>query len=312
MEEVYQEFKKIRFNGGYTLGLMNPRHVLIRFDQEDDYQRCWIRTLWNIGGFSMRILKWKLGFCFEEDPPVVPIWVSLSDFPIEYMHPEVIFSMATTLGKPLKVDTPTLNMTRPSVAQFCVKVDLTKELPKSVKIGKKGQEKHPPRKKDDGKKHEEKHDDPVHKKKGLKIAQTKPKWLFKGSEGKSKSPNLQVEIVKDYPLIVKATEKQPSKQQSLPEAETLALPSVEPHPAEETLAAWNFESQPHTIELQPPVIEPWLLESSSGLSIKEKASIPVDIPDSSDSRTEQLEVEHPVCVEVVKMDKVAVTEIVSN
>ncbi|CAI9102756.1 OLC1v1001076C1 [Oldenlandia corymbosa var. corymbosa] len=138
MDEIHKEFKKIGFNGAYTLGLMNPRHVLIRFEQEDDYQRCWIRTFWNIGGFSMRILKWTPGFRFEEDPQVVPIWVSFFDLPIEYMHPEVIYSMATALGQPLKVDTPTLNMTRPSVARFCVEVDLTKELVKSVKIGKKG------------------------------------------------------------------------------------------------------------------------------------------------------------------------------
>ncbi|CAI9109032.1 OLC1v1008764C1 [Oldenlandia corymbosa var. corymbosa] len=40
--------------------------------------------------------------------------------------------MATAIRKPLKVDAPTLNMTRPSVARFCVEVYLTKELPKLV------------------------------------------------------------------------------------------------------------------------------------------------------------------------------------
>ncbi|CAI9099800.1 OLC1v1036676C1 [Oldenlandia corymbosa var. corymbosa] len=89
-------------------------------------------------GYTMPILKWKPRFRFEEDPPVVPIWVSLYNLPVEYMHPEVIFSMATAIGQPLKVDTPILNMTRPSVARFCVEVDLLKELPKSLKIGKRG------------------------------------------------------------------------------------------------------------------------------------------------------------------------------
>ncbi|CAI9115447.1 OLC1v1016349C1 [Oldenlandia corymbosa var. corymbosa] len=46
--------------------------------------------------------------------------------------------MATTIGQPLKVDTPTLNMKRPSVARFYVEVDLMKVLPKSVKIGNRG------------------------------------------------------------------------------------------------------------------------------------------------------------------------------
>ncbi|CAI9108595.1 OLC1v1008239C1 [Oldenlandia corymbosa var. corymbosa] len=137
MEEIHTEFKKIGFNGGYTLGLMNPRHILIRFEEEDDYQRCWIRTFWNIASFSMCILNWTLGFRFEEDPLVVSIWLSLYDLPVEFMHPEVIFSMASAIGQPLKVDTPTVNITRPSVARFCVEVDLMKDLPKSLTIGKK-------------------------------------------------------------------------------------------------------------------------------------------------------------------------------
>ncbi|CAI9099120.1 OLC1v1035891C1 [Oldenlandia corymbosa var. corymbosa] len=46
--------------------------------------------------------------------------------------------MAIAIGKPLKVDAPKMNMTRPSVAMFCVEADLTKEFPKFVQIGKKG------------------------------------------------------------------------------------------------------------------------------------------------------------------------------
>ncbi|CAI9112481.1 OLC1v1012937C1 [Oldenlandia corymbosa var. corymbosa] len=86
----------------------------------------------------MRSLKWTPGFKYEEDPPILPIWVSLYDLPVEYLNPEVIFSMATAIGKLLKVDAPTLNITRPSVARFCVETDLTKEFPKLFRIGKKG------------------------------------------------------------------------------------------------------------------------------------------------------------------------------
>ncbi|CAI9112842.1 OLC1v1013336C1 [Oldenlandia corymbosa var. corymbosa] len=117
---------------------MNPRHVLIRFELEEDYQRCWITSLWHIGIFQMRILKWQPRFKFEEDPPIVPIWVSLHELPLEWTHPSVLYSIASAVGKPLQVDALTLNLTRPSVARFCVEVDLLKELPKSIRIGKKG------------------------------------------------------------------------------------------------------------------------------------------------------------------------------
>ncbi|CAI9102884.1 OLC1v1001250C1 [Oldenlandia corymbosa var. corymbosa] len=255
MEEVHNEFKKIGFNDGYNLGLMNSRHVLIRFEEEEDYQRCWIRTFWNIAGYSMRILKWTPGFHFEEDPPVVPIWVSLCDLPIEYMHPEVIFSMATTIGQPLKVDTPTLNMTRPSVARFCVEVDLMKELPKLVKIGKGGRKheqiftyEHVPaycpkcskigRKERDcriGKPTPQKIvvdkvTAPNEKKNGIKMAKQKVKL---GSKKPHEKSEVEVEIINANPLIIKAVE-------------AVSIPG----------------------------------ESTSGLSAKEKTVIPMDIPDS--------------------------------
>ncbi|CAI9112467.1 OLC1v1012921C1 [Oldenlandia corymbosa var. corymbosa] len=59
---------------------------------------------------------------------------------------------------------------------------------------------------------------------------------------------------------------------------------------------------------KPPAIDLRLLESSSGLIIKEKASILVDIPDGSDSRTEQLELGKLAGLKVVSTDKVVVTE----
>ncbi|CAI9099671.1 OLC1v1036527C1 [Oldenlandia corymbosa var. corymbosa] len=250
MKEMHDEFKKIGFNGGYTLGLMKPWYVLVRFEQEDDYQCCWIRMFWNIGGFSMRILKWTPSFHFKEDPPVVPVWVSLYDLPIEYMHLEVIYSMATALGQPLKVDTLTLNMTRPFVARFCIEINLTKDLPKSVRVGKKGC------------KHEQLltfvhipsycvkcskigHKDPecrigkplqrrkdvepiVVKKKGIKLAPSKPKWSFQGGSGKL---GLDVEILNLNLLICKGIE---------PEVMESSVPSSRPA---ETLDACALEAK---------------------------------------------------------------------
>ncbi|CAI9108928.1 OLC1v1008636C1 [Oldenlandia corymbosa var. corymbosa] len=251
IEKIHKVFKKIGFNGGYTLGLMNPRHVLIRFEQEDDYQRCWIRTFWNIAGFSMRILKWKLGFRFEEDPLVVPIWVSLFDLPVEYMYPEVIYSMATAIGKPLKIDKPTLNMTRPFGARFFVEVDLTKEFPKSVKIGKKGRKhehvftyehvpfycskcckighkeincrvgKPLPLKSDSGKEK-----NPAVVKKGVKLHGPKVILGSKRSQGQG---DPKVDIINMNPLIVRGVESKKSQLVSTP-AETLIAPSPPPAP----------------------------------------------------------------------------------
>ncbi|CAI9105921.1 OLC1v1004954C1 [Oldenlandia corymbosa var. corymbosa] len=234
----------------------------------------------------MRILKWTPGFRFEEDPPVVPIWVSLYDLPIEFMHSEVIYSMATALGQPLKVDTPTLNMTCPSVARFCVEVDLTRDLLKSARIGKKGH------------KHEQiftfehvpsycvkcskighkdfdcrmgkplpqnnKVEPSVAKKKGIILAQLKPKVTFKEQ---NKKPGLEVEILQLDPLIAKGIETEGDKSLVHLSWSAKTLETLEAHtmvtPAVETL-------------------EQRRVESTSGLSMKEKELILVDLQPSPD------------------------------
>ncbi|CAI9094820.1 OLC1v1030620C1 [Oldenlandia corymbosa var. corymbosa] len=249
MEEVYNEFKKIGFNGGYNLGLMNSRHVLICFEEEQDYKRCWIRTFWNIAGYSMRILKWTPGFRFEEDPPVAPIWVSLCDLLIEYMHPEVIFSMATAIGQPLKVDTPTLNMTRPSVARFCVEVDLMKELPKSVKIGKRGR------------KHEQ-----------IFTYEHVPAYCSKCSIIGHKERDCRIGKPAPQKIVVDKITAPNEKKNGIKMAkQKVKLGSKKPHE--------KSEVEVEIINANPPVLIPG--ESTSGLSASEKTVIPMDILDST-------------------------------
>ncbi|CAI9089806.1 OLC1v1024446C1 [Oldenlandia corymbosa var. corymbosa] len=65
-------------------------------------------------------------------------FASLFHKPLESKFVETLFYIATVTRKPFQVDTPTLNLTRLSVARFCVEANLTKELPKSIKIGKRG------------------------------------------------------------------------------------------------------------------------------------------------------------------------------
>ncbi|CAI9112272.1 OLC1v1012692C1 [Oldenlandia corymbosa var. corymbosa] len=50
----------------------------------------------------------------------------------------LVGKLAGIIGKPLKIDVPTLNMSRPSVARVCVEVDLLKDLPKQIRLGVEG------------------------------------------------------------------------------------------------------------------------------------------------------------------------------
>ncbi|CAI9115322.1 OLC1v1016196C1 [Oldenlandia corymbosa var. corymbosa] len=213
-----------------------------------------------------------------------PIWVSLCDLPVEYMHPEGLYSIARAIGKSLKVDTLTLNMLRPSVARLCVEVDLTKDFPRSVKIVKKGKKheqqftyEHIPsycskcckigHKEEDcriGKPHLQKESSrkdaiPVIKSKGVKQA-------LKMREDVDKS-GFDVQILQSNPL--KGVESQYLRMQKSESVPSQAAKTLVPHHPAKTLAAGAHA--------ETPVVR--LGESTSGLSAMEKLVIPVDFPD---------------------------------
>lgn len=64
-------------------------------------------------------------------------WLSLEGLPIHFFNKAALFSIATAIGSPLKIDEATANLTRPSIARICIciKVDLLKHLPQQIWIG---------------------------------------------------------------------------------------------------------------------------------------------------------------------------------
>ncbi|CAI9115308.1 OLC1v1016174C1 [Oldenlandia corymbosa var. corymbosa] len=222
----------------------------------------------------MRILKWRPGFKYEEDPPIVPIWVSLFGLPIEILNLEVIFSMATAIRKPLKVDAPMVNMMKPSVACFCVEVDITKDFPKSVKVGKKG------------KKHDQIFTDEHipdycskcckigHKKEDCRIGKPNP-LVKKGQDhdgvdvSKKKGGAKSVHVKATNPRSQGDVTKQSSKgSPKLLQGGTPANPNLSQEGA--TTSLLLPKSQGAAIKISEA--------SSLGLTAVEKESIPMDIP----------------------------------
>ncbi|CAI9094461.1 OLC1v1030206C1 [Oldenlandia corymbosa var. corymbosa] len=149
--------------------------------------------------------------------------------------------MATAIGKPLKVDAPTLNMTWPSVARFCVEVDLTKEFPKSVKVGKKG------------KKHDQ-----------IFTYEPIPAYCTKcnkiGHKKEDCWAGLQKVVDKKKKAPVKIVDRE--KAATNPSAQDATNPSAQGVAASASVAATDRPS-------------------SSGLSAKEKKKISVDVHDTA-------------------------------
>ena len=140
LELVRKFFVTLDLKQPVSVGLLDPRHILIRVADERDYHRLWLRAVWYVQGRPMKLFKWTPSFHVDREPSVVPVWVSLPKLPIHLFNRECLFQIVATLGVPLYVDAATAALSRPSVARVCVEVDLLKPLVSRVWIGNGGQE----------------------------------------------------------------------------------------------------------------------------------------------------------------------------
>ncbi|KAL0324720.1 UNVERIFIED_CONTAM: hypothetical protein Scaly_2439100 [Sesamum calycinum] len=116
------------FRGDFSVGAINARHVFIKFALEEDYTKLWIKSIWFVDGFPMRVFKWTPTFNPREESPIVPIWVRLPELPIQFFDREALFSIARLLGTPLRTDVSTATLVHPSVARVCIEINLLEPL----------------------------------------------------------------------------------------------------------------------------------------------------------------------------------------
>lgn len=110
-------FETIGLRAAYSIGLLDSRNVLIRFNHEEDYHWVWIREVWYLKKFPMRLFKWSPNFCADAESSVAPVWVNFL----------AIIFRARTVGSSLYAATEVL--TRPSVARVFVEMDLLQKIP---------------------------------------------------------------------------------------------------------------------------------------------------------------------------------------
>lgn len=121
------------FKGAVFVGFINFKHVMIKLTNEED--RLWTRQFVHIDGYPMRIFKWTPEFDPKAESSLMPIWVSFPELPLHLFDKRALFSIAALLGKPLRIDEPTADRTRPSVARVCIEIDLLQPLHDVVCIG---------------------------------------------------------------------------------------------------------------------------------------------------------------------------------
>ncbi|KAK4394247.1 hypothetical protein Sango_1895500 [Sesamum angolense] len=96
--------------------------------QGTDFTRLWLRRIWTIQGFPMRIFKWDPTFNPSQESSVVPLWVEFPELPAHLFQKDALFAVANMVGTPLQLDDFAVNQATLTCAKVCIEVDLNRPL----------------------------------------------------------------------------------------------------------------------------------------------------------------------------------------
>ncbi|KAL0370699.1 UNVERIFIED_CONTAM: hypothetical protein Sangu_0388000 [Sesamum angustifolium] len=118
---------KMGLKCSYSIGVINYKHIWFWFILEEDFTCIWLRGDWNFGWFPMRDFKWTPNFDARVESLLFAlVWIRLPELSVHLFRKNPLFAIASMVKKPLRVDEPTEDVYRPSLARFCIELDLLK------------------------------------------------------------------------------------------------------------------------------------------------------------------------------------------
>ncbi|KAG2246428.1 hypothetical protein Bca52824_086056 [Brassica carinata] len=123
--------------GGYVCYVMDlPRQFfMVIFEKEEEYLAALTGGPWRAFGSYLMVRAWSPDFDpLRDDIVTTPVWIRLTNIPVNFYHRSILMGIAKGLGKPIRVDSTTLNFERARFARVCVEVNLTKPLKETVLI----------------------------------------------------------------------------------------------------------------------------------------------------------------------------------
>ncbi|KAL0436068.1 UNVERIFIED_CONTAM: hypothetical protein Sradi_0314700 [Sesamum radiatum] len=132
--QLHRLLAKSGIKGAFTVSMINNKHALISLYDESDYNRLWLRRIWYLNGFPMRVFKWTPTFTPEHESSIAPVWVSFPGLPTHLFRKDALFALANNIGTPLQIADSTHNKSNFSKARVCVEVDLLKPLLEEIDL----------------------------------------------------------------------------------------------------------------------------------------------------------------------------------
>ncbi|KAL7173639.1 hypothetical protein ACSBR2_032988 [Camellia fascicularis] len=118
--DLQGDFEAIDLDAGF---------FLLKFQLKEDYTYVYTGGPWIVLDHYLTVRKWQPDFKPAATEEIqTALWVRFPQLLIEYYNENVLFHIAKTMGKPLKIDLNTVTTTRGKYARVCIKMDLKKPL----------------------------------------------------------------------------------------------------------------------------------------------------------------------------------------
>ncbi|CAN1201042.1 hypothetical protein LINPERHAP2_LOCUS45359 [Linum perenne] len=101
---------------------------LVRFSDQDDYQRAAFRGPWKIYDYYISVARWTPQFNEEEPLEKILTWVRLPRLPIHYFNQLAVTRIGNHIGRTVRLDLATTEGARGRFARVCVEIDISKPL----------------------------------------------------------------------------------------------------------------------------------------------------------------------------------------
>ncbi|WOL16675.1 hypothetical protein Cni_G25463 [Canna indica] len=110
-------------------------YFCFKFANKDDMNRVLSGGQWFLKDQVLLLSPWKNNFqSMAEQISSIPVWIQLPGLSLEYIQRDILISIASSIGKPIKIDDITLKGQRARFARICILWDLNKSVPQGVWI----------------------------------------------------------------------------------------------------------------------------------------------------------------------------------
>ncbi|XP_057426286.1 uncharacterized protein LOC130719691 [Lotus japonicus] len=124
-----------RPTGGMEVTDVHHGYFMVRFDSEMDREKAMTGAPWLIYDHYLSVKPWTKDFvAADEKINTTMVWIRIPGLGMQFYDEDILLTLATGVGTPIKVDMNTADMRLGKFARICVEIDLDKPVVGTLRL----------------------------------------------------------------------------------------------------------------------------------------------------------------------------------